>query len=159
TFLQHSDVRDESTLKPRMRSRGTLPAIASATISGPFDVTAPGDSPSRHRIFVCRPVTAAQELPCARRILSTLSKRAYRRTITEADVEDLLPFYAQGRKERGFELGVQRALERMLVSPQFLFRIENTPPMTGRITPMELASRLSFFLWSSIPDDELLEAG
>jgi hypothetical protein len=158
-FVQHSDVRDESTLRPRMRSRGTLPAIASATISGPYDVTAAGDSPSRHRIFVCHPTTAAQELPCAHRILSTLAKRAYRRDVAEADIQDLLPFYTDGRAEGNFDLGIQRALERLLVSPQFLFRIEHAPAVTGRITPVELASRLSFFLWSSIPDDDLLEAG
>jgi hypothetical protein len=158
-FVQHNDARDEATLKPRMRSRGTLPAIASATISGPYDVTGPGDSPSRHRILVCRPEAASQELPCVRKTLSTLAKRSYRRSISEADLQDLLPFYAEGRAERDFDLGIQRALERMLVSPQFLFRIEHTPPPPGRITPLELASRLSFFLWSSIPDDELLEAG
>lgn len=158
-FLQHSEARDESMLRPRMRSRGTLPAIASATISGPYDVTGPGDSPSRRRIFVCRPARVAQELPCARRILSTLTKRAYRRNVTEADLQDLLPFYTAGRTEKDFDLGIQRALERLLVSPQFLFRIERVPAATGRLTPVELASRLSFFLWSSIPDDELLEAG
>lgn len=159
TFLQKSDVRDEATLRPRMRSRGTLPAIAAATISGPFNVTGPGNSPTRQRIFMCRPATAAEELPCARRILSTIAKRAYRRNIAEADVQDLLTFYTAGRVEADFDLGVQRALERMLVSPQFLFRIERAPAVTGLVTPVELASRLSFFLWSSIPDDELLEAG
>ncbi len=158
-FLQRSDVRDEATLRPQMRSRGTLPAIAFATISGPYDVTGPGDSPTRQRIFVCRPATAGQELPCARQILSTLAKRAYRRSVSEADLDDLLPFYQAGRAERNFDLGIQRAVERLLVSPQFLFRIEHSPATTGRVTPVELASRLSFFLWSSIPDDELLEAG
>ncbi|MEO8099747.1 MAG: DUF1592 domain-containing protein [Acidobacteriota bacterium] len=158
-FVQHSDVRDESTLRPRMRSRGTLPAIASATISGPYDVTAAGDSPSRGRIFICKPATPVQELPCARRILSALAKRAYRRNVAEADLQDLLPFYTAGRAEVNFDLGIQRALERLLVSPQFLFRIEHAPAVTGPIAPIELASRLSFFLWSSIPDAELLEAG
>ncbi len=159
TFLQHSDARDEATLKPRMRSRGTLPAIAAATITGPYEVTAPGHSLSRERIFVCHPTTAAQELPCARRILSTIAKRAYRRALAEADLQDLLPFYSEGRQERDFDYGIQRAMERLLVSPQFLFRIEHAPATTGRVTPTELASRLSFFLWSSIPDDQLLEAG
>jgi hypothetical protein len=158
-FVQKSDVRDESTLRPRMRSRGTLPAISTVTISGPFDVTGPGNSPSRQRIFVCTPAGVTDELPCARRILSNLAKRAYRRNISDADIQDLLPFYADGRKERNFDLGIQRAVERMLVSPQLLFRIEHAPAATGPVTPVELASRLSFFLWSSIPDDELLEAG
>ncbi len=159
TFVQHSELRDESTLKPRMRSRGTLPAVAAATISGPFEVTGPGDSPTRRRIFVCRPTAAAGELPCARQILSGLARRAYRRNVTAADLADLLSFYKTGREERDFDLGIQRAIERMLVSPQFLFRIEHAPASTGPVTPLELASRLSFFLWSSIPDDELLEAG
>jgi hypothetical protein len=105
---------------------------------------------------------ASEELPCAKRILSTLERRAYRRPVTGADVEGLLPFYTAGRAEGGFDLGIERALERLLVSPQFLFRIEHDPagiaPGTPyRISDLELASRLSFFLWSSIPDDELLD--
>jgi len=161
-FVQRTDARDESTLRPRMRSRGTQPAINSVTISGPYNVTGSGDSPSRRRIFVCRPGSAAEELPCARRILSTLARRAYRRPSTEADLKDLLPFYAQGRKSN-FDLGIQKALERLLVSSQFLFRIEREPSTVAagapyRVSDLELASRLSFFIWSSIPDDELLDA-
>ena len=110
-----------------MRSRGTQPAINSVTISGPYNVTGRGDSPSRRRIFVCRPASAAEELPCARRILSTLARRAYRRPVSDTDVKDLLPFYEQGRKEGSFDLGIQKALERLLVSSQFLFRIEREP--------------------------------
>ena len=164
-FVQRTDARDESTLRPRMRSRGTQPAINSVTISGPYNVTGPGDSPSRRRIFVCTPASAAEELPCARRILSTLARRAYRRPVNEMDVRDLLPFYERGRTEGRFDLGIQRALERLLVSSQFLFRIER-PPSPGasagpgtayRVSDLELASRLSFFIWSSIPDDELLD--
>ena len=161
-FVQRTDARDESTLRPRMRSRGTQPAINSVTISGPYNVTGSGDSPSRRRIFVCRPGSAAEELPCARRILSTLARRAYRRPSTEADLKDLLPFYEQGRKSN-FDLGIQKALERLLVSSQFLFRIEREPSTVAagapyRVSDLELASRLSFFIWSSIPDDELLDA-
>ncbi len=155
-FLERSQARDEATLRPRMRSRGTLPSIATVTVSGPYDVDSPGESPSRKRILVCRPASAAEELPCARRILSTLARRAYRRPVSDADLNDLLPFYKVGRAAASFDLGIQRALERILVSPQFLFRIEHEPAVTGRVTPIELASRLSFFLWSSIPDDELL---
>ena len=155
-FLEHSEARDEATLRPRMRSRGVLPSIATVTISGPYDVAGAGESPSRQRIFVCRPANNAGELLCARRILSTLARRAYRRPVSETDLNDLLRFYKDGRAEANFDLGIQRAIERILVSPQFLFRIEHAPPVTGRITPIELASRLSFFLWSSIPDDELL---
>ena len=162
-FVQRTEARDEATLRPRMRSRGTQPAINSVTISGPYNVTGTGDSPSRRRIFVCKPSSAAEELPCARRILSTLARRAYRRPVNETDVRDLLPFYEQGRKEGSFDLGIQKALERLLVSSQFLFRIEREPSTVAagtpyRVSDLELASRLSFFIWSSIPDDELLDA-
>jgi mono/diheme cytochrome c family protein len=162
-FVQRTEARDEATLRPRMRSRGTQPAINSVTISGPYNAATGSDSPSRRRIFVCRPASAAEELSCARRILSTLARRAYRRPANETDVRDLLPFYERGRKEGSFDLGIQKALERLLVSPQFLFRIERESSNLAvgtayRISDIELASRLSFFIWSSIPDDELLDA-
>jgi Protein of unknown function (DUF1592)/Protein of unknown function (DUF1588)/Protein of unknown function (DUF1585)/Protein of unknown function (DUF1595)/Protein of unknown function (DUF1587) len=162
TFINQNEMRDEETLRPQMRDRGTRLAIASVTISGPYSAKGPGDTPSRKRIFACRPETAADELPCAKRILSTLERRAYRRPITDADVERLVPFYTAGRAEGGFDLGIERALERLLVSPQFLFRIEHDPARVApgtpyRISDLELASRLSFFIWSSIPDDELLD--
>jgi mono/diheme cytochrome c family protein len=172
-FVQRTEARDEATLRPRMRSRGTQPAISSVTISGPYNVTGSGDSPSRRRIFVCRPAfvtgsgaagaSTTEETACARRILSTLARRAYRRPVNETDLADLLPFYDRGRKEGGFDLGIQTALERLLVSSQFLFRIEREPSTVAvgtayRISDLELASRLSFFIWSSIPDDELLDA-
>ncbi len=132
--------------------------MINVTISGPYDAKGPGDTPSRRRIFVCRPSGESDEMPCAKKILSTLQRRAYRRPVTDSDLDDLLPFYTAGRADGGFEMGIQKALERMLVSPQFLFRIEREPPAVGRISDLELASRLSFFLWSSIPDDELLDA-
>ena len=164
-FLQRTEARDEATLRPRTRGRGTQPAIDSVTIAGPYDVSAAGDSASRRRIFVCRPSTpaAVEELICAKRILSTLARRAYRRPATDADLQDLLPFYEQGRADGTFDFGIQKAIERLLVSSQFLFRIEHqpagAPPAAPyRVSDMELASRLSFFLWSSIPDDELLDA-
>jgi len=167
-FLQRTEARDEATLRQRTRSRGTQPAIASVTISGPHGASTAGDSPSRRRIFICRPSDPADELPCANRILSTLARRAYRRPVNDVDLRDLLPFFQQGRAAGSFDLGIQKALERMLVSSQFLFRIErpersrgsSDPPAGGtyRISDLELASRLSFFLWSSIPDDELLDA-
>jgi len=161
-FVQRSEARDEATLRPRMRSRGTQPAIASVTIRGPYDVTGRGDSPSRQRIFVCRPAGPADEEPCARQILSTLARRAYRRPVTAVDLRDLMPFYEAGRTEGGFDEGIQKALERLLVSSQFLFRLERPPAGVApgtlyRVSGVELASRLSFFLWSSIPDDELLD--
>ena len=104
-----------------MRSRGTQPAIASVTIRGPYDVTAPGDSPSRRRIFVCRPAAASEETVAARRqILSTLARRAYRRPVTDEDLRDLMPFYTAGRAEGSFDLGIQksaRAVARELAVP------------------------------------------
>src|SRR5688572_28028833 len=163
-FVQRTEARDEATLRPRTRSRGTQPAIASVTISGPYGASTPGDSASRRRIFVCRPSSAADEVPCATKILSSLARRAYRRPVTDVDLRDLMPFFQQGRAAGSFDLGIQKALERMLVSSQFLFRIErpvpggSKDPQPRTVSDLELASRLSFFLWSSIPDDELLDA-
>jgi mono/diheme cytochrome c family protein len=161
TFVQHNEARDEETVRPRLRGRGTQPSMAQVTLAGPYDVKGPGDTPSRRLILTCKPATAAAELPCAKKILSTLAKRAYRRPVNDTDLEDLLPFYESGRKEGSFEAGIQRSVERLLVSPQFMFRIERIPANVTagnpfRITDLELASRLSFFLWSSIPDDELI---
>jgi hypothetical protein len=162
SFIERNEIRDEETLRPRMRSRGPQLAIAAITISGPYQAAGAGDTPSRRRIFACHPASAADELPCAKRILLALERRAWRRPVTEADLDLLLPFYEAGRKDGGFERGIQRAIERLLVSPQFLFRIEHDPPHVApgtpyRITDLEFASRLSFFLWSSLPDDELLD--
>ncbi len=130
TFVEHSEALDEGLVRERMRSRGTLPAIAIATIRGPYSPTGPGDTPSRRRIFVCRPSNEGDEAPCVREILSTLARRAYRRAATDQDLADLLPFYEQGRKDGGFEAGIELAIERLLVSPQFLYRIEREPAAT-----------------------------
>ncbi len=162
SFLERNEVRDEEVLRPRMRGVGPELGLDVVTISGPYNAKGPGDTPSRRRIFVCRPGSASEEGPCARRILSTLERRAYRRPVTAADVESLMPFYTAGRVEGGFDLGIERAIQRLLVSPQFLFRIErdapNAAPGTSHpVSDLELASRLSFFLWSSIPDDTLLD--
>lgn len=140
----------------------TQPAIYSVSILGPYAAKGPGDTPSRRRTFICRPENPAQEEECARRILATLMRRAYRRPVSEADLQGPFEFYRVARTESGFEAGIERALSALLVSPEFLFRVEQDPagvaPNTAyRISDLELASRLSFFLWSSIPDDELLE--
>jgi len=161
-FIERNELRDEEVLRPRLRSTGPELAIEKVTLSGPFDPKGPGDTASRRRIFVCHPATASDEEPCARRILSTLEKRAYRRPVTDKDVAMLMPFYQAGHAQGGFELGIERALQRLLVSPQFLFRIEQdpdgaTPGSVHPVSDIELASRLSFFIWSSIPDDELLD--
>ncbi len=131
-------------------------------IGGPYNGQVPLDSPSRRRIMVCKPAGAADEKACAARILSTLARRAYRRPATGEDVQTLLGFYERGHAERGFENGIRTALERVLVSPDFLFRIETDPAdirpgIAYRLSDVELASRLSFFLWSSIPDEQLLD--
>ncbi len=138
------------------------PAVDVVLVGGPYSALAPGDTPSRRQVFLCRPKDAADEEPCARQIFSTLARRAYRRAITEKDLARLLTSFNAGRAEGGFEAGIQQGLERMLASPNFLFRVEQQPPnaMSGaayRLRDIDLASRLSFFLWSSIPDDELLD--
>ena len=164
-FLRKSSTADETLRLPFLRhpnSQRDEPYLASVTISGPYAASGPGDTPSRDRIFVCRPARASDEAGCAKTILSTLARRAYRRPVTDRDLEILLTFYDSGRTEGGFEAGVQMALERLLASPAFLFRIERdptdiAPKSVYRVSDLELASRLSFFLWSSIPDDELLD--
>ena len=120
-------------------------------------------SPSRQRILVCSPAGASGEEGCAKRILTTLMRRAYRRPVTEADLTAPMKCYREGRKDGGHEAGIELALRSVLVSPEFLFRVEQDPagaaPGTAYgVSDLELASRLSFFLWSSIPDDELLDA-
>lgn len=141
------------------------PAVYEVSITGPYDAKGPGTTPSRDRIFECRPAGVSDVDGCVRRILTKLMRRAYRRPVTERDLESPLDFYRQGRAsagDDGFEAGIEMALSAILVSPEFLFRVERDPPATLPSTPyqisdLELASRLSFFLWSSIPDIELLD--
>jgi len=139
------------------------PGVGSVTISGPYEAQGLGETASRQRIFACRPANGSEEEPCARKILGALARQAYRQPVAEEDLQALLDFYKTGRGQGGFESGIEMALRRMLVDPQFLFRIERTPAGVAPgsaypISNLEMASRLSFFLWSSIPDDELLEA-
>ncbi|NKB33890.1 MAG: DUF1592 domain-containing protein [Pseudomonadales bacterium] len=138
------------------------PSIGSILIEGPLSVEGPGDTPSRQKIFSCIPESADEEPACAREILSDLARQAYRRPIDQGDLQGLVDFYTQGRSQGSFDTGIQFALERLLVSPDFLFRIQQDP--TGidagssyPINDVELASRLSFFIWSSAPDAELLD--
>ena len=153
---------DDARLKTfDLDAEGGPPALATITIAGPYDVAGPGETSSRHRIFVCTPATVADEAPCARQILTTLAHHAFRRPVTDADIAPLLAFYNAGRRNGAFDSGIESALRALLVSPDFLFRIEHDPaglpPATAhRVSDVELASRLSFFLWSTIPDDELL---
>jgi hypothetical protein len=154
-------------LPPARRGNFTQPSPTPASVeyvqvAGPLSPIGPGNTESRRRIFVCRPVEGKSEEPCARQILGTLARRAYRRTVTPADLAPLMKLFAVGRADGGsFEAGIETALRAVLVSPAFLFRIERDPagktPGAHRVSDIELASRLSFFLWSSIPDDELLK--
>ena len=139
-----------------------IPQLSSLTISGPYEISGPGDTLSRQKVFICTPVSPKDETPCARKILASLVRRAYRRPVTDSDLKPLMAFYETGRHEGNFEAGIGRALRAILVSPDFLFRVEHDTPSTTpgsvhRISDIELASRLSFFLWSSIPDEELLK--
>ena len=138
------------------------PAINQISLTGPYEAKGAENTPSRRRLFVCRPAGGKEEA-CAKTILTTLMRRAYRRPIAKADVDGPLAFYREGRAQKDFDAGIARALSAVLINPEFLFRVESEPkkiPAGGvyRITDLELASRLSFFLWSSIPDDELLDA-
>jgi hypothetical protein len=137
--------------------------ISTITITGPYNSAGPGDTPSRRKIFICTPQNATEESACARKIITSLARKAFRsQAAADAGLAGLMAFYEQGAKEGGFESGVQLALARILVSPRFLFRMEEEPASVAngaafRVKDIDLASRLSFFLWSSIPDDELLD--
>ena len=136
------------------------PAVYQVSIIGPFEASGPGDTPSRRRLFICSPTSPDDEEECAKRILSNLVRRAYRRPVDDEDLKTPMEFFRKGRAEGDFEAGIEMALSSVLVNPNFLFRIERDPPgarSAYRIDDVELASRLSFFLWSSMPDDELLD--
>jgi Protein of unknown function (DUF1592)/Protein of unknown function (DUF1588)/Protein of unknown function (DUF1585)/Protein of unknown function (DUF1595) len=160
--------RDQNVWQPALRESqeahnpAGLPRLRTVNIEGPYNVTGISETPSRKKLFVCKPATAAKEAPCAMEILSAVARRAFRRPATESDVEAPMAFYNQARKNGGdFNAGIRAGLARILASPSFVFRSERDASSqavgaTHRITDLELASRLSFFLWSSIPDDELL---
>ena len=139
-----------------------FPHVGTMRIEGPYEATPAKDSPSRRKIFICTPKTAAEELPCARRIVTNLATNGYRRPASTADVDLLMEFYKFGKEEKGFETGIEMVLARILASPQFIYRIEEEPVTVRagqpyRISDVDLASRLSFFLWSTSPDPELLK--
>ncbi|HYP07117.1 MAG TPA: DUF1592 domain-containing protein [Bryobacteraceae bacterium] len=146
---------------------GSLPRISNLAILGPYNVTGPGDTLSRKQIFICQPASPAEETPCAEKIVRKLSRHAYRRPVTATDVRALMNFYANARRKGNFEQGIQKVIEAILISPDFLFRVESDPPATGpkstaavhKVNSIDLASRLSFYLWSSVPDEELLNLG
>jgi hypothetical protein len=167
-FIQNSQALGPDRLQPFLRSSvdnfdwAGFPHLQSLTVSGPFHATGPGETPSRQHLFSCRPVRAAEEEACARRIVSYLLLHAYRQPVNDTDLQRTMKFYRIGREQRGFEGGIQAALERILASPKFIYRIEKDPSQAvpGSVYPLngfELASRLSFFLWSTSPDDRLLQ--
>ena len=157
------DLFDPDLRRDPYRTPNGEPLVSSVTITGPGPETAlVSESPSRRKLFVCTPASAAEEASCAHMIISTLARRAYRRPVTDIDLESPLALYRDGASRGGFESGIDLAVRRILVSSNFLFRFEDQPASVVPNTPyhisdLELASRLSFFLWSSIPDDELLE--
>jgi hypothetical protein len=184
-FLEKTHALNTRRLQSYVRSSSDTidfsgyPHIDEVIVTGPFNATGPGDTPSRQRIFVCRPDRDTTRLPesrrkspaveasedgCARRILSTLARRAYRGHVTADDERELMSFFERGREEgRSFDAGIDLGLRRILASPKFVFRVERDPAdvragAAYRLADLELASRLSFFLWGSIPDDELLDA-
>jgi hypothetical protein len=169
TFLKKSSALIETERQPYLarfnmdRHPRVQPALYSISITGPFDPAGAGDTPSRRRIFSCRPQKPSDEDGCAQQVISALARRAFRRPVTAAEMQVLTKFYKEGKASGNFESGVEMSLRAILTSPNFLFRIEqdppNSPPATAyRLSDLDLASRLSFFVWSSIPDDELLDA-
>ncbi|HME98346.1 MAG TPA: DUF1592 domain-containing protein [Terriglobia bacterium] len=172
TFLATNDVPGTELNKPfqrTMNTPGTIPGfqfyphVGQVTIEGPYGAAGSTDTPSRRKIFVCRPATDREEGTCARTIISTLVKHAFRRPATPADLEVLMEFYLTGRNDGGnFDQGIQAALQRILADPEFVYRGEAEPAAIAagkayRVNDLALASRLSFFLWSSVPDDELVD--
>src|SRR5438552_6917798 len=169
TFLRNSSSLLETARQPlqshfnERRHPRLTPAINQVSITGPYAAKGADNTPSRQRIFVCRPTGPRDEEACAKKILSTLVRRAYRRSVSEADVERPMAFYREGRSDGDFDAGIEKALSAVLVNPEYLFRVELDPDSAPagaayRISDLALASRLSFFLWSSLPDDELLDA-
>ncbi|HEY2842527.1 MAG TPA: DUF1592 domain-containing protein, partial [Bryobacteraceae bacterium] len=166
TFLRRNSAPSDEPLQPFTRDHDLqnmngIPLIDRMQITGPFNPTGSGDTPSRRRIFTCHPANAAAELPCARQILSSLARRAYRRPVAAGDLETLLSFYQSARNKKNFDAGIENALRLILTNPKFLFRTETDPANAAAgsmhpVSDLELASRLSFFLWSTIPDDQLI---
>src|SRR5690242_12664273 len=169
TFIKKPSVLLETDRQPYLahfnadRHPRIQPALYSISVTGPFNASGPGDTTSRQRIFVCHPQKESEQDACAKRILSTLARRAWRGPVKDSELQVPLRFYREARAQAGFEDGIEKALRAVLMSPRFLFRIEQDPagiaPRTAyALSDLDLASRLSFFLWSSIPDDDLLDA-
>jgi len=161
TFIDRSDAESGSRVRGIAPAGGLarVQAVHAFQVRGPIKVTGMSDSPSRARIFICYPARPADETPCARKIIASLARRAFRRPVTNDDLQPLMAFYRAGSRQSGFEGGIRDALSAILASPFFLYRAEaaEAPGKTETLSNLELASRLSFFLWSSIPDEELLD--
>jgi hypothetical protein len=163
TFIKRNHAESDEPLQPHERHHDLqdmngLPQVDHVNLTGPFDATGPGDTPSRRRIFTCRPTGTADEAACARKVLSTLARRAYRRPVTADDLAPIMEQYEAGRKAGSFDSGIEHGLRLILANPKFLFRVERAVEKPGPVSELELASRLSFFLWSSVPDEALLDA-
>jgi mono/diheme cytochrome c family protein len=162
TFVARSFAESDDTLEPLGDGLPRVPGIFGVEILGPNHPTGISETPSRKKIFICRPANEAEELPCATKIVSALARSAYRRPLTDADLDYPMRFYKVGRQQEGFETGIQQAVMAILANPKFLYRAQTVPTdaQPGKAYPipdLELASRLSFFLWSQGPDDELLQ--
>ncbi|HEY6613608.1 MAG TPA: DUF1592 domain-containing protein, partial [Vicinamibacterales bacterium] len=169
TFIKRNHAESDEPLQPHERNHDLqdmngLPLIDFVSVRGPYNSKGPGDTPSRRRVFTCHPSTSSgqaaskEEAACARTILTTLARRAYRRPVTSADVDPILERYTIGRANGTFDSGIEQGVRLVLANPKFIFRTETAPVgATARVTDLELATRLSFFLWSSIPDDQLLD--
>jgi Protein of unknown function (DUF1592)/Protein of unknown function (DUF1588)/Protein of unknown function (DUF1585)/Protein of unknown function (DUF1595)/Protein of unknown function (DUF1587) len=165
-FVQHEQPESDDWLQPLDPAGGGFGGFgeraAGLQITGPFDPTGVSDTPSRHKILVCHPANDAAELPCARQIIANLERVAYRRPVADADIAPPLRFFQEGRQGASFDAGIENALVAILSSPKFLYRVERVPHnlqpgASFRISDLELASRLSFFLWSEGPDEKLLD--
>jgi len=173
TFIQEFEGVEDDLIKPIDHTLAdtqigtgygvtTVPHLRNLAIVGPFEVKGVSDNPTRRLVFSCRPTTPEEELPCAEQIIERLATRAYRRPLSSGDLDELMPFYRQGAEAAGFEAGIRTALQAMLASLHFIFRVEEAPAgvaagETYRISDVDLASRLSFFLWGTIPDETLID--
>jgi len=168
TFLKKTAAEEDDILQPFLRSnvdpvgyQGQT-SVDRVSVNGPLDARGVSETPSRKKIFICRPAAGADEVPCAKKILGNLARKAYRRPVTDRDTEQLLTFFQKGKNEgKTFDAGIEAALQLILASPEFLFRFEPDPANVAvdtpyRVNDLELASRLSFFLWSTIPDEQLI---
>jgi Protein of unknown function (DUF1592)/Protein of unknown function (DUF1588)/Protein of unknown function (DUF1585)/Protein of unknown function (DUF1587)/Protein of unknown function (DUF1595) len=159
TFLRRSYAESDERVRPNSLDGGQqrVNAVHALQIKGPIKITGISDSPSRQKIFICKPASVAEEAPCAQKIISTLAQRAFRGPVAPEDIAPLMAFYEKGQRTAGFDVGIRDALSAILASPYFLYRAEAASQSGARqLTDLELASRLSFFVWSGPPDDELL---